>query len=204
MNTLQTPPGERSATISQRFGPWPGVPTAELVRSAQAGDREAFGELFRRYRDTVFALALRRVRRPDDAEELVQDVFIQAMDKIGQLRVPEAFGGWIRQIVHRMAINRAMRQRVAVACDPETLEATCFVAGDPGEEAERQECVDAVRNGIDRLGDIDRQTLLAFYLRGRSLLEMSDEFEAPVGTIKRRLHTARQRLAREMEVLQAV
>lgn len=205
MNRLQTV-GNRDGgnrTANSIRGPEART-VAELVRSAQAGDREAFGELFRRYRDTVFGLALRRVRRSDDAEELAQDVFIQAMDKIEQLRVPEAFGGWIRQIVHRMAINQAMRKRVAVACDPETLEATCCVAGDPGDEVERQECVDAVRSGIDRLGDIDRQTLMAFYLRGRSLLEMSDEFDAPVGTIKRRLHTARQRLAREMEVLQAV
>jgi RNA polymerase sigma-70 factor (ECF subfamily) len=46
--------------------------------------------------------------------------------------------------------------------------------------------------------------LVAFYLRGQSLVEMSDEFAAPVGTIKRRLHMARKRLARELECLQAV
>jgi RNA polymerase sigma-70 factor (ECF subfamily) len=46
--------------------------------------------------------------------------------------------------------------------------------------------------------------LVAFYLHGQSLVEMSDEFEAPVGTIKRRLHVARKRLAKELECLQAV
>jgi RNA polymerase sigma-70 factor (ECF subfamily) len=46
--------------------------------------------------------------------------------------------------------------------------------------------------------------LQAFYLRGQTLLQMSDAFDAPVGTIKRRLHVARKRLAREMEVFQAV
>ena len=45
---------------------------------------------------------------------------------------------------------------------------------------------------------MDRETLEAFYVRGHSLLEMSDEFDAPVGTIKRRLHVARKRLAQEM------
>ena len=99
---------------------------AELVLAAQAGDREAFGELFERYRPTIVALALRRVRNADEAEELAQDVFVQAMQKLHQLRVPDAFGGWLRQIVHRMAINRLTRQRAALACDPETLEATCF------------------------------------------------------------------------------
>ena len=50
----------------------------------------------------------------------------------------------------------------------------------------------------------DRETLVAFYVDGRSLLEMSDDFDAPVGTIKRRLHVARKRLAKEVEELVAV
>lgn len=177
---------------------------AELVRSAQAGDRDAFGELFERYRPAITSLALRRVRNADEADELAQDVFIQAMNKISQLRVPEAFGGWLRQIVHRMAINRITRSRTAVACDPETLAATCLASGTPDGVAEDREQAAAVRNSIERLGPLDRQTLLAFYLRGQTLVEMSDEFEAPIGTIKRRLHVARKRLAKEMDLLQAV
>ncbi len=184
--------------------PLESVTVADLVRAAQTGDRDAFGELFRRYRPTIVGLALRRVRNADEAEELAQDVFIQAMGKLDQLRVPQAFGGWLRQIVHRMAINRMMRQRVAMACDPETLEATCLASGSPDGDAEVREQADAVRAGIDRLGTLDRQTLMAFYLRGQSLLEMSDEFDAPVGTIKRRLHVARKRLAREIDTMQAV
>lgn len=177
---------------------------AELVRAAQDGDRVAFGELFERYRATIVALAMRRVRNADEAEELAQDVFIQAMQKINQLRVPEAFGGWLRQIVHRMAINRVTRTRVALACDPSTLEATCIGVGTPDEAAEDRETAVAVRAHLDRLGRLDQQTLHAFYLQSKSLIEMSDEFGAPIGTIKRRLHTARKRLAKEMDVLQAV
>jgi RNA polymerase sigma-70 factor (ECF subfamily) len=48
---------------------------------------------------------------------------------------------------------------------------------------------------------MDRETLMAFYFDGRSLLEMSDQFKTPVGTIKRRLHVARKRLAKELEAL---
>jgi RNA polymerase sigma-70 factor (ECF subfamily) len=177
---------------------------SELVLMAQSGDRQAFGELFERYRAGIVALALRRVRNVDEAEELTQDVFIQAMQKIDQLRVPDAFGGWLRRIVHRMAINRATRTRVAIACDPDTLEVTCFSLEAPGASVEDREQAAAVREGIERLGKMDRQTLKAFYLRGRSLLEMSDEFSAPVGTIKRRLHVARKRLAKELDLAEAV
>jgi len=176
-----------------------------LVRAAQAGDREAFGQLFQRYRPGIVALAMRRVRNADEAEELAQDVFVQAMQKLDQLRVPEAFGGWLRRIVHRMAINRVTRRQAAASCDPFVLEATCLSTGDsPDQDAVGREEADDVRAAVQRLGKLDRQTLQAFYLRGQTLLQMSDSFDAPVGTIKRRLHVARKRLAREMEVSQAV
>ena len=177
----------------------------ELVRAAQAGDRSAFGLLFERYRAGIVALAMRRVRNADEAEELAQDVFVQAMQKINQLRVPEAFGGWLRRIVHRMAINRMTRRQSALACDPAVLEATCYSRFDaPDEGAEDREEAADVRAAVARLGQLDRQTLQAFYLRGQTLVQMSDAFDAPVGTIKRRLHVARKRLAKEMEPSQAV
>jgi len=171
---------------------------AQLVTAAQDGDRDAFGELFERYRPAIVALAMQRVRNAHEAEELAQDVFIQAMQKICQLRVPEAFGGWLRQIVHRMAINRITRGRLSVSCDPEIFEATHADDTSPQTAAEDQERDDAVRLGLTRLGDMDQQTLRAFYLQGQTLIEMSNRFDAPIGTIKRRLHTARKRLAETM------
>ena len=177
---------------------------AELVRSAQEGDRAAFGELFERYRGPIVALARRRVNDADEAEELAQDVFIKAMEKIDQLRVPEAFGGWLRSIVHRMAVNRLTRRGASLACDPVTLESTCLSSESPEGDAVHREEADHLHAGLRKLGQMDRRTLEAFYMRGQSLIEMSDAFEAPVGTIKRRLHVARKRLAKEMDVLQAV
>jgi RNA polymerase sigma-70 factor (ECF subfamily) len=176
-----------------------------LVRAAQQGDRDAFGQLFERYRPAIFALAMKRMRNADEAEELAQDVFVQAMQKLDQLRVPEAFGGWLRRIVHRMAINRVTRRQLATACDPFVLESTCLSGADaPDKDAADREQAEDIRAAVQRLGKLDRQTLQAFYLRGQTLLQMSNAFDAPVGTIKRRLHTARKRLARELEVSQAV
>lgn len=187
------PPMQRDAAFSLSD-----ATVAQLVVRAQEGDGDAMGELFERYQPAIVALAMRRVRNTHEAEELAQDVFIQAMQKVSQLRVPEAFGGWLRQIVHRMAINRVTRGRLSIACDPETLEATCVDEASPETAAEDREEADAVRLGLTRLGDIDQQTLRAFYLQGQTIIEMSDRFDAPVGTIKRRLHTARKRLAETM------
>ena len=173
--------------------------TAQRVIAAQAGDRAAFGELFVQYERSIYAIALRRLGDANEAQELVQDVFMQAMQKIDQLRTPEAFGSWLRQIAVRMAINRVVRRAATFATAPETLEATVLSDGTPEEAVLRQERRDQVRDGMSQLREMDRQTLEAFYVRGQSLAEMADQFDAPIGTIKRRLHVARKRLADVVE-----
>lgn len=178
--------------------------TRELVLSAQAGDREAFGVLFQRFERQVFALALARLGDYSDAQELCQDVFVQALEKISQLREPACFGGWLRAIARRMAINRAVRRRPAAPVAPESLEAGCVENATPLEAAIEGERFSRLRASLGRLRSLDRETLVAFYFEGRSLLQMSDEFGAPLGTIKRRLHVARKRLAKEVESLLAV
>jgi RNA polymerase sigma-70 factor, ECF subfamily len=152
----------------------------------------------------VMAVALRRLSDFGEAQELCQDVFVQAMQKVGQLREPAAFGGWLRAIAQRMAINRLVRNRYVQGMDPETLEAQLGDDLTPDEQVLASEREASVRAGLARLGPLDRQTLVAFYVEGQSLLEMSDEFRAPLGTIKRRLHVARKRLAKQMESLVAV
>jgi len=171
---------------------------ADIVRAAQTGDREAFGQLVERFEQVVFATALARLRNYAEAQELTQDVFIQAMEKLEQLRVPEAFPGWLKSITHRMAINRSVRRAPTFSAEPEMLSNTCVDRQTPlGAVLVKEECRQ-LRDGLARLRPLDRETLEAFYVRGQSLLEMSDEFDAPVGTIKRRLHVARKRLEREV------
>lgn len=171
---------------------------AQLVQSAQLGDREAQSALYERYRNSALALAYRKLGNWDEAEELVQDVFIHAFDRMHQLRVPEAFGGWLRQIVRRSAINQLTRRRVAVSMDQAALDSVATREANPLDDLLDDESCHQVHRGLKRLGKVDRLTLEAFYIGGQSLLEMAETFEAPLGTIKRRLHVARKRLAHEM------
>ena len=123
------------------------------------------------------------------------------MQKIDQLRTPECFIGWLRQITVRMAINKSIRKAPAISVEPEMLEATVSDSDCPVGAVLADEREDQVRAGLDRLGEMDRDTLVAFYVQGQSLLQMADQFEAPLGTIKRRLHVARKRLAKEVDEL---
>src|SRR5438552_13442032 len=93
-----------------------------IVERARAGDRSAYGELVERFQPTVYALALSRLRNPTEAQELVQEVFIHAMTKLGQLRDPHCFAGWLRQITERMAINRLTRRGPLRGAEPALLD----------------------------------------------------------------------------------
>jgi RNA polymerase sigma-70 factor, ECF subfamily len=96
----------------------------ELVAGAQRGDRQAFGELYRRYARTVHGLLLARLP-PEDADDLLHEVFLRAMARIGTLRDPAAFPAWLRALARNAAHDlwRTPRRRAAHDELPENLAA---------------------------------------------------------------------------------
>lgn len=174
----------------------------KLVQLAQGGDREAFSLLVTKLERSVFAIVFRRLRNRSESLEVTQDVFMQVLRKLPQLREPERFPGWLRRIAVRMAINRAVRRPRELASEGTTLGAVSSRIDTPLERVLKNEKADQVRDSLDQLRELDRQTLVAFYFEGQSLQEMSNEFSSPIGTIKRRLHTARNRLRDQLLRLQ--
>lgn len=176
----------------------------ELLQRARAGEARAFGAIVERFQSTVYALALARLRDPHEAAELAQEVFVHAQAKLAQLREPACFAGWLRQITVRMAINRQMRGRRAASTEPEILQQTADQGAGPLDQLLAQEARHELWQGLGALKPLDRDTLVAFYIRGESLQQMSRSFATPVGTIKRRLHVARNRLRDVLERSAAV
>ncbi len=172
---------------------------ADLVLLAQDGDRDAFGRLVEQFQPTVYSIALRRLGNASEALELTQEVFLHVLRRIQQLREPERFAGWLRQISVRMAINHATRRVAPTAVENSVLEGACERTGQPLDELISRERAERLWAAIGRLRALDRETLIAFYVRGLSLVEIAEELVAPLGTIKRRLHTARKRLRTELE-----
>ncbi len=172
---------------------------AALVVRAQRGDREAFGELVEQFQPTVYAIALRRLANASDALELTQEVFLHVLRRIGQLREPERFAGWLRQVAVRMAINRATRRVAPPSVEIGVLEGASQQTDEPLDQLISRERADRLWEALGRLKSMDRQALDAFYIRGHSLLEIAEELGVPLGTVKRRLHTARKRLRLELE-----
>jgi RNA polymerase sigma-70 factor (ECF subfamily) len=92
---------------------------AALVRAAQAGDRAAFGQIYQQFARMIHGILLAHVR-PGDAEDLLQDVFVRAMQQLPSLRETAAFGGWLASIARHAAFDHHRRVRPLVAL-PEKL-----------------------------------------------------------------------------------
>jgi RNA polymerase sigma-70 factor (ECF subfamily) len=170
---------------------------ADLALRAQGGDMAAYGELVRRFRPGIFAVLLGWLHDPSEADDVAQDVFLHGMRKLGQLRDVRCFAGWLRQIAVRLALNRLSRRRPAGA-GVNRLAQVPAAGESPLEEMVQAEERGAVRESLRHLRPLDREVLEAFYLHGLSLQEISAACSAPLGTIKRRLHTARQRLREQL------
>jgi len=173
----------------------------EQVLLAQAGDREAYGRLVEQFQPIVFAVALKKMRNQTEAQELTQEVFVHAMRKLAQLRDVRSFPGWIKTIAKRMAINRLTRRGPVQKVEDGFLEGAEASGANPLDCLIQSEQAGALHRALDLLKPIDRSTLVAFYIRSRTLKQMSREFETPIGTIKRRLHVARNRLKEVLEGL---
>src|SRR5262245_57583633 len=126
-----------------------------LVEKAQAGDRAAYGELVERFQPTVYALALARLRNPTEAQELAQEVFLHGMKKLAQLRDPQCFAGWLRQITVRMAINWMTRHRALARGESTALENAEATGPTPLEDLVRAERAQELYAGLDRLKPVD-------------------------------------------------
>lgn len=201
LDTLDQESESFGTTTTSITTQYPGHETAQLVERIREGDPLAFEQIVKRFEPTVFRIAQNRLGNPADAQELAQEVFIQAFQKLDQLDDPRCFAGWLRAIAVRMAINRAVRRPPVTPVEPDLIAADCVEEETPLAVALTAERRVQVHEGLQRLGKLDRDTLLAFYFDGHSLIEMSNSFKSPVGTIKRRLHVARKRLAKELKGL---
>ena len=166
----------------------------DLVVRVQHGDREAFDELARRHARRAFAIAYRILRHTQDAEDLVQDAFIAALDGIGTFDPTRPFAPWFFKIVVNRALNaasaRSTRERHVTVTYPWNSDAAA-VEFDP---AERSEIRYRFRKALDALPHQQRIIVELSDVDGRSSTEIGEMLDLPRGTVRWHLHQARKTL----------
>ncbi len=182
---------------------------AAVIDRAIAGDDLAFQVLFRRHRDRVHALVHRCARNADEAEDLVQMVFIKAFLGLAGFRGNAAFTTWLTRIAMNECTNylRSLKKRKIWLSEVEdavpALQARWLPvpAQDPETALVRKERREIVARSIRTLPERHREAICLHYLMERSYDEIVEQLQVPAGTLKVWLYRGRHGLKREVERL---
>ena len=173
----------------------------ELIQKAQQGDASAFNQIVQAYRRRILGTISRLIGRPEDVEDVGQEVFLRLYYSLDQLRSAEVFEPWLYRLTANAAYDylrkrrRRMESRMADLSEQQVLLADA-VAGekidrDEGQKKRIREAVDAL---LDRVSEEDRVLLTLKEVEGLSLKELGEIYHVKENALKVRLFRARQRV----------
>lgn len=175
-----------------------GATDAELLRRHVGGEREAFGELFRRHRGRLWAVAVRTLGDPEDAAEAVQDAMIKAYQGAAGFRGGSAVTTWLHRIVVNACLDRIRasgRRPTVPLMDDDALSLPALdAAHDPAQAAVRL----AVHRALAELPFDQRAVLVYVDMLGYPVEEVAAILKVRPGTVKSRASRARKRLAAQL------
>jgi RNA polymerase sigma-70 factor, ECF subfamily len=164
-----------------------------LLRGLRAGRPEASAELVRLHYQAVYRLLAHLTRDVHRAEDLTQETFITALEKIGGFQQKSSLATWLHRIAYTKFVDsQRTRQRAERLRDRIGQPQAGSV--DPLEAATTDEEAKKLRQALEQLEESDRNVLVLHYLQGLSYREMSVVLDEPSGTVKWRTHAALERL----------
>lgn len=171
-----------------------------LIAESLNGRPAAFGDLVRRYQDRLFNSVVRVVDNPDDAQDVVQDAFINAYQSLASFKGDAEFFTWLYRIAFNTAVSLRRRRRATISLetgrdgkaviDPQdpSLESR------PGAALERSEEEATLQAALNRLSGEHRIVLVLKDIEGMKYEQIAEVIGVPIGTIRSRIHRARLEL----------
>jgi RNA polymerase sigma-70 factor, ECF subfamily len=168
------------------------LPDADLVALAVRGDADAYDALVRRHYRAAFALALGLVVNRHDAEDVCQDAFVKALDRLDDCREPSRFLPWMMMIVRNRALSYRSYRKVRETAEllPETAESRDSPLGD----TVRAELGDRLQAALATLNETQRQVVLLHDLDGWTHKDIADLLHMTEVRSRQHLFVARQQL----------
>jgi RNA polymerase sigma-70 factor (ECF subfamily) len=180
----------------------------DLVRRTQAGDDDAFAELFRRYRDKVFRISFRFTRDRDEALDLVQAVFIKVHRSLSSYREESSFATWISRVATNVGIDhvRSRKREAQVELDesalasvsPDADAAMATPSQGPAAAALNRELGQAIGRALDDLSEKHRTVFTLHCVEGMPYQAIADTLQISIGTVMSRLFHARRYLRKSL------
>jgi RNA polymerase sigma-70 factor (ECF subfamily) len=167
---------------------------ASLVQRCRAGDDDAWRELVDRFSRYVYAIAVQGFRLPQqDAEDVFQEVFARAFERLGELRSDDAVRPWLAQLTRRLCIDRLRLNARDTPSDAEPDE------GEVEDVLGQLDEAMAVRAALDKVGDPCREILDSFFCRDESYRTIGDRLDIPAGTIASRISRCLEKVRTELD-----
>lgn len=178
----------------------------ELVKQAANGNNAAFEELYCASVKSAFRTACLILSNPSDAEDVVQNAYIKAAEKLSELKNPESFESWLKSIVENECKNYIRKEKRITApiillnrkAEETSKELTEPV---PQEIMEREDLRNSVTDILNSLSPETRACIVLFHYEDKSLNEISEILNIPVGTVKSRLYNGRKKIEKQFEKL---
>lgn len=181
-------------------------PEAGLVRRCLAGDEKAYRELIEMYQPRIYSLALRMLRRAEDAQDVTQETFIRMFRALDRYDPERPFAAWLFSIASRLSIDQIRRRKVhpvpLTQRDRDDEEYTIDVEDTgprPEEVTVHAEEEARTRALIDSLPPHYRIVVLLRHQQDLSYEEIAESLHLPLGTVKARIHRARALLRDRIE-----
>jgi RNA polymerase sigma-70 factor (ECF subfamily) len=181
----------------------------ELIERARNGDSAAFNQLVLQYRRRILGTIARLIGRPEDAEDMAQEVFLRLYFSLDQLRAPQVFEAWLYRLTVNAAydyLRRRRRRGEARMADlsPEQVALADAAAGTRAEQEEqrRRRAREEAEAVLSVLPEADRILLSLKEIEGLSLSELAGIYKVKENALKVRLYRARQRALRALAALE--
>jgi RNA polymerase sigma-70 factor, ECF subfamily len=180
----------------------------ELIKRAQGGDSAAFNEIVVAYRKRILGTISRLIARPEDVEDVAQEVFLRLYFSLDQLRTAEVFEPWLYRLTVNAAYDYLRKQRrrqeyrMSDLSEQQMVMADAMAGGrvdqDERESRKTRETVDALLGAVS---EADRILLMLKELEGLSLKELEKIYNINENALKVRLFRARQRVLKAFETV---
>jgi RNA polymerase sigma-70 factor (ECF subfamily) len=172
-----------------------------LVRRTRAGEVEAFGDLVRRYQQSVFGVCYRLLGERTVAEDLAQEAFIRAFQRLESFDDTRPFGPWMRRLAANLCLNHldARRQALVLLDDEQDADLEAEPVGDPVAAREAAEQSEALRAALLSLPPHYRAVVELRHFQELSYGEIAETLKLPVSDVKSHLFRARKLLAQRLE-----
>lgn len=170
----------------------------DTIARAQSGDEGAFVDLMRAHYGFVYAIVIGIVNNPQDAEEVVQDTFLNAYRGLPDLEDTKKFKNWLAKIARNRALNWQREQRIDTVSINEVGEHTLSPSDAPDEQLIHREQRELIRRAIETLSPSEREVARSYYIEGASYDELTRAHGLSYKAVSVRLSRAKQKLSKRL------